>query len=122
MYGYPNEKVINVCYTFSLSRSKLNAPKQGPIMTPHAAREKFAQETLAALREKEKAKRKRRFRTSKLDPYRADLVALRRAGATYRELVVWLNQAHRVAIHHTNVRRYLLGLREFRLPKGRANA
>lgn len=86
-------------------------------MTPDAARKKFAEETLAALRATLKDKRKPRFRKSKLEPYRVNLVALRRAGATYRELVYWLRTEHRVRVDHTSVRRYLLGLREFQSQK-----
>ncbi len=41
---------------------------------------------LAAIRGRRRALRKPRYRPSKLDRHHADLVALRQAGASYREL------------------------------------
>jgi hypothetical protein len=54
-----------------------------------------------------------RYKTSKLEKYRADLLALRHAGASYPDLVVWLKSTHRMQISHTTIMRYLKSLPEF---------
>lgn len=42
--------------------------------------------------------RRRRYTTSRLDRYRAELVALRKAGASPAELALWLRQSKRVVV------------------------
>ena len=59
-----------------------------------------ATDELAALR--------RRRRVSKLAACRAELVALRHAGASYSELALWLRLRKRCQVHRDTVRRYLL--------------
>jgi hypothetical protein len=76
-------------------------------MTPHAAAT-----ALAALRAPRVAARFRRYRPSRLRRFRAELVALRRAGASYRELAQWLRQAHRRRCDPTTIRRFLVQLPE----------
>ena len=44
--------------------------------------------------------------------YRAELVQLRRAGASYPDLATWLRTRHRLRVSHTTVMRYLRGLPE----------
>lgn len=76
-------------------------------MTPHIART-----ILDAMRAHRNAARKKRYRSSKLTRYRAELVALHRAGASYRELALWLRRNHRLRADPTTIRRYLLQLPE----------
>ncbi len=49
---------------------------------------------------------------SKLNRYRSSLVGLRRAGASYRDLVFWLRINHRMNTDHTTVMRWMRGLPE----------
>lgn len=51
--------------------------------------------------------RRRLFRTSRLDRYRAELVAMRMAGASYADLAVWLRITHRCKINRSSIDRYL---------------
>jgi len=75
-----------------------------------------AQEELAKIRELRSIARRQPYRRSRLMRYRAELVALRRAGASYPDLVVWLRTEHRVKVSHTTVMRYLKTLPEFKEP------
>ncbi len=67
---------------------------------------------LQTLRRRKRDLRRQRYRLSKLSRYRADLVALRQAGASYRELAEWLRLTHRRRVDPTTIRRYLLQLPE----------
>ena len=49
---------------------------------------------------------------SKLNRYRSSLVSLRRAGASYRDLVFWLRINHRMNTDHTTVMRWMKNLPE----------
>ena len=76
-------------------------------MTPQAAATE-----LAALRGRRADARKRRYRPSKLARFRAELAALRHAGASYRELAAWLRRERRARVDPTTIRRYLMQLPE----------
>lgn len=67
---------------------------------------------LTQLRDRRHDLRRVRYRHSKLARYRAELVALRCAGASYRELAEWLRQEHRRCVDPTSIRRYLVQLPE----------
>ena len=67
---------------------------------------------IATLRQRQADLRRKRYRLSKLTPYRAELVALRQAGASYRELAAWLRLRKRRQVNPTTIRRYLLQLPE----------
>jgi IS30 family transposase len=71
-----------------------------------------ATEILTQLRRRQAVKRKRQFHHSRLMRVRAELVALRQAGGSYRELAHWLCQTHRIRISHTSIMRYLAQLPE----------
>jgi len=71
-----------------------------------------AQAELANIRHLRETARRQPYRRSRLMRYRAELVALRRAGASYPDLVVWLRTQHRVRVNHTTVMRYLKTLPE----------
>lgn len=56
---------------------------------------------------------RRRWRRSPLDRYRGELVALRKAGATYRALRRWLAQQRpAVKADATTIRRFLIRIQE----------
>lgn len=67
---------------------------------------------LAAIQQRRKIARRQPYRSSKLTRYRAELVKLRRAGASYPDLVTWLRTHHRLRVSHTTVLRYLRELPE----------
>ena len=71
-----------------------------------------APEILQQIRHRQAVKRRRQFHASRLTRVRAELVALRQAGGSYRELTHWLRQTHRIKVTHTSVMRYLTQLPE----------
>lgn len=62
---------------------------------------------LDAVRALRREARKRRHRRSRLDRYRAELVALDAQGASWQDLAVWLRKYRRVVVHPTTVGRRL---------------
>jgi len=56
--------------------------------------------------------RRRRYRKSRLERYRAELAAMRRAGASCGDLAFWLRVTHRCKINRSSVDRYLKKLPE----------
>ena len=85
----------------------MNAPLNATELAPHNLSTK-----LDAVRERRRLSRRPRYRRSKLDRYRAELVALHRMGASYRDLAVYLRHEHRKRVDPTTVRRYLIRLPE----------
>ena len=81
-------------------------------MTPQEAAS-----TLSDIRAYRSAAIKVRYRSSKLRRYRNELVALHRAGASYRELAFWLRRHHRLRADPTTIRRYLVQLPEVMSPE-----
>ena len=67
---------------------------------------------LEEIRRRRKIARRKARLQSKLNRYRSSLVELRRAGASYRELVFWLRKNHRMNTDHTTVMRYMKSLPE----------
>ena len=61
--------------------------------------------------EKQRSNRRPRYRYSKMQPYRAELVQLYRAGATLGELQEWLRERRTVA-NRSTIHRYLKKLPE----------
>jgi len=66
---------------------------------------------LAAIRQQRRTARRRRYYRSRLDRYRAEIVALRRAGATLAEIAAWLRQ-RRCKVAPSTISRYLARLPE----------
>lgn len=71
-----------------------------------------ARSELAALRQRKIDLRKVPFRHATLTPWRAELVRLRLAGASYRELAEWLRTKKRRKYAASTIRRYLIQLPE----------
>ncbi|MGL4715544.1 MAG: hypothetical protein ACRCWL_06490 [Aeromonas sp.] len=61
---------------------------------------------VARLRQQTAIIRKPRFRPSRLDRYRAELIALHQAGASVAELQRWL-RGQRIRVVHSTVARWL---------------
>ena len=75
---------------------------------------------LDAMRARRATIRRKRYRSSKLTRYRAELVTLRQAGASYREIAFWLRRDHRLRVDHSTIRRYLVQLPELMQEEGHA--
>lgn len=58
------------------------------------------------------SRRKSQYRRSRLHKCRAELVALAKAGASLRQLALWLQRDKRIKISHTSIMRYLKKLPE----------
>jgi hypothetical protein len=56
--------------------------------------------------------RRKLFRKSRLDKYRAELLAMKQAGASCADLAEWLKVRHRCKIHRSSIDRYLKKLSE----------
>ena len=73
-----------------------------------------APDTLEILRTRKKIQQRKSYAQSRLTKLRAELVELRKAGASYREISLWLRQHKRIKIMHTTVMRYLEKLPELK--------
>jgi hypothetical protein len=62
---------------------------------------------LNAVRSLRTEARRRRFRRSRLDRYRAELSELAARGASWRDLAVWLRKFKRVKVHPSTIGRRL---------------
>ncbi len=62
---------------------------------------------LNAVRAEIKAARQQQRRTSKLDPFKGELLSFHRAGASIRELAFWLRTRKQVTVHPTTILRRL---------------
>lgn len=56
--------------------------------------------------------RRKLYRKSRLEKYRAELVAMKQAGASCADLAEWLRVKHRIKIHRSSIDRYLSKLPE----------
>jgi len=70
-----------------------------------------AQAEVERIRARRSEARRKQYRKSKLDRHRVELVAMRRAGASYADLAEWL-RLHRCRIHRSSIARYLERLPE----------
>lgn len=71
-----------------------------------------ATEELDRIRQRRALTARKPYRASRLERHRAELVELRRAGASYPELADWLRREKRTKVCHTTVLRYLKSLPE----------
>ncbi|BDV43404.1 hypothetical protein GURASL_23270 [Geotalea uraniireducens] len=56
--------------------------------------------------------RRKLYRKSRLDKYRAELVSMRQAGASCADLAEWLRVNHRCKVNRSSIDRYLKKLPE----------
>lgn len=81
-------------------------------------RETFnAQAEVERIRIRRTEARRKLYRKSRLDKYRAELVAMRQAGASCADLVEWLKVSHRCKINRSSIDRYLKRLPELAMIK-----
>ena len=76
----------------------------GPVSADENAFDAAAEAAL--LRAQTRARRRPRYRRSRLDRYKGELLALRDEGCTTAELQRWL-MAHRIRVQHATVARWL---------------
>jgi hypothetical protein len=68
--------------------------------------------TLKNIRQRKSIRRRKFYHRSRLAKLRAELVLLRKEGASYREITLWLSHTQRIKTTHTTVMRYLEKLPE----------
>lgn len=71
-----------------------------------------AERELRRIRMRRAQARRRLYRKSRLERYRAELVAMKQIGASCSDLVEWLRVNHRCKINRSTVDRYLKKLPE----------
>ena len=71
-----------------------------------------AEEEVKRVRARRAEARRKLYRKSSLGKHRAELVALRKAGASLSDLVEWLRKNCRLRIHRSSIGRYLNKLPE----------
>jgi hypothetical protein len=72
---------------------------------------------LKKIRQRKSIRRRKSYQRSRLARLRAELVLLRKEGASYREISLWLCQTQRIKTTHTTVMRYLEQLPEIKEAK-----
>lgn len=71
-----------------------------------------AQAEVERIRIRRTEARRKLYRKSRLDKYRAELVAMKQAGASCADLVEWLRVNHRYKVNRSSIDRYLKKLPE----------
>lgn len=67
------------------------------------------------------ARRKSHYQRSRLNKWRAELVAFNKAGASLREIALWLRKNKRINISHSTIMRYLKKLPELKAIQSEGN-
>ena len=71
-----------------------------------------AQIEIDKIRARRTEARRKLYHKSRLDKYRAELVAMKQAGASCADLVEWLRVNHRCKVNRSSIDRYLKKLPE----------
>ena len=71
-----------------------------------------AQAEVGRIRARRNEARRKFYRKSRLDKYRAELVAMKQAGASCADLAEWLRLNHRCKVNRSSIDRYLRKLPE----------
>ncbi len=71
-----------------------------------------AQDELSEVRHKKLIVRRKKYNNSRLQKWRSELAAMRKAGASYHELAFWLRHKKRIKVSHTTILRYFTKLAE----------
>jgi hypothetical protein len=71
-----------------------------------------AQAEVEHIRARRSEARRKLYRKSRFDKYRAELVAMKQAGASCADLAAWLRLNHRCKVHRSSIDRYLRRLSE----------
>jgi hypothetical protein len=81
-------------------------------MTRHESRTFDAQTEVEQIRLRRAEARRKLYRKSRLDKYRAELVAMKQAGASCADLAEWLRVNQRLKVHRSSIDCYLKKLPE----------
>ena len=73
-----------------------------------------ASSEIEELQQKRKTKRRKRYTPSQLKKYRAEIVALKKNGASYRLIAEWLALKKHLKVSHTTVIRFAKSLPELK--------
>jgi hypothetical protein len=73
-----------------------------------------ATEEIKKVRQHKSIRRRKSYQQSRLAKLRTELVLLRKEGASFREITLWLRRIKRVKTTHTTVMRYLEKLPELK--------
>ena len=71
-----------------------------------------AQAEVEGIRDRRAVARRKLYRKSRLDKYRAELVTMRQVGASCADLAEWLRVRHRLKMNRSSIDRYLKKLPE----------
>lgn len=71
-----------------------------------------AQAEVESIRARRAEARRKLYRKSRLDKYRAELVAMKQAGASCADLAEWLRVHHRCKVNRSSIDRFLKKLPE----------
>jgi len=71
-----------------------------------------AEAEIAKIRLRKKIGRQTSYHKSRLRHYRSELVQMRKIGASYPELTLWLRTEKRIKVAHTTILRFLKKLPE----------
>lgn len=67
---------------------------------------------LDCIRQYRRVRKRKAYQRSRLQKFRVELVSMRKAGGSFRELSLWLSKMKRVKVTHTTIMRYLAQLPE----------
>lgn len=74
-----------------------------------------AAKTLQDIRNYRTICKRKAYQQSRLQKYRAEVVALRKQGGSFREIAMWLKKDKHCKVTHTTIMRYLKSLPELNL-------
>ena len=96
--------------------ARINTARLGleSVAAPTSKHQFDAPTSLKQLRERNNKKRRQRYQQSRLSHWQAEIVELRNAGASYREIKAWLAVEKRIKVEHTDVLRFLKKLPEMK--------
>jgi hypothetical protein len=80
-------------------------------MTPHHF---DAPSELNCIRQYRNLRKRKAYQHSRLQKFRVELIGMRKAGGSFRELSLWLRKIKRIKVTHTTVMRYLAQLPELK--------
>src|SRR5262245_55096163 len=81
-------------------------------MKPHPVTPFNATEEIKEIQERRKLRRRKRYTPSQLKKYRAEIVALKKSGASFRLIAEWLTLKKHLKVNHTTIIRFAKNLPE----------
>lgn len=73
---------------------------------------------LKAIKEQRSVARRKRYQESKLSKYCSELLELRKAGASYVDLALWLRTQRRMRVQPSSIQRFLRSIQGTREESG----